>query len=1077
MTTKNKVLAFALSLAMAFAVMVVPAGALVQTIKQAFAVAAVTSSNFSVKNIDEDFSVCGTEGNNQINFADYVTSTTNVEVCVYLPNGQVARSWSGFTASADNIYVFDTAGLHAVQFRFLSGGFYTYSKQYFVNVENDVEELKIEGMVPTEAEKGSVITIPYYDEFVAGGGSVRVFSPDGKSVNITLADGKETFTNIENVLGEYYIEYSKTATIKGEDKVVRVYKTVKFVEDFEVPTSLSIVLGSSEHDISADGETFFAFKEYQISDAVVRGGANDRVESEVMVGIKDVTTGKYYDFETKTFVLSEVEYQDVEDVDAFAINSVEGFTSATEGGHTYKFMWKAFTCYGTTLTKELTKKVVFNTKVASAAAVDPVDKYIQIEVVDSADEANASVLSAYEVPEIEIYASAGYSEEGYRSLITSTEIQIVDGTTTYSSLDTYVTDTVGLDANVYYFKSKLVKEKNVTLKYISKYSNGEGLEGDIVCSYTINFVGEAKDHVAPMDVVLSGYDAIISSATGTFDFVVPHASATDKDDKGNVTYGCSVQSIVVSPNVGAITYVEEGQTLTIDTTVDQVYTFTYTIVDGQGNSTSKTISVKVEANSASAAPVMDGFTADLADAEEGEKQIALTWAGTHATKAVGAIVFAEGSKAYSPAHTYENGVLTTLQFAHDGQNAVVTLYAENSWGCTYAGVCVSNTVNSVKPYEFAENDHEETIALSNGIATKVGVGAVGWWKENSSSFTIKAENGGLFLPKASNVFTFVLADTYTIETLTYDCSVEVKDETGIELDFVVPSKLVAEKGEDVEIAYPYVKNVFGYSITPTLKNSSGHILDLGDGETFEVLNKDVYSLVYDVKIPNGKTVTATISLSAGNISKPVITLAGVNMNVQLEHKEVVYEIQKATAVDKNGQELDVAVKIVDPYGKSLEIKDGKATLVVAGVYTITYTAVDADGIVATEEVTFVVENFVPEEDNSLSFWAILGIVLGSLAGLALIAFVTIVIIKKVKASKKRGSTRQAQRKKAQKAEKRIYTIAQSKDEKTWLVKFNNRMIAKEKSKDKAIEAAKSHDKKGDGMIRVYNKSGRLIDTI
>ena len=171
------------------------------------------------------------------------------------------------------------------------------------------------------------------------------------------------------------------------------------------------------------------------------------------------------------------------------------------------------------------------------------------------------------------------------------------------------------------------------------------------------------------------------------------------------------------------------------------------------------------------------------------------------------------------------------------------------------------------------------------------------------------------------------------------------------------------------------------------------------------------------------------------------------------------------------------MKVVDPYGKSIEIKDGKVTLKVAGVYKVVYSAVDADGIETVEEVTFVVETEVEEEDNSLSFWAIFGIVLGSLAGLAVIGFVAWMIVKKVKTSRRHKSGRQAQRKKAQKAEKKIYTIAQSKDEKIWLVKFNGRMIAKEKSKEKAIEAVKAHDKKGDGMIRVYNKSGRLIDSI
>ena len=60
---------------------------------------------------------------------------------------------------------------------------------------------------------------------------------------------------------------------------------------------------------------------------------------------------------------------------------------------------------------------------------------------------------------------------------------------------------------------------------------------------------------------------------------------------------------------------------------------------------------------------------------------------------------------------------------------------------------------------------------------------------------------------------------------------------------------------------------------------------------------------------------------------------------------------------------------------------------------------------------------------------------------------------------------------------KVYTVAESKDEKHWLAKAGNRTIAKVLSKQEAIDKIKEVHKKGEYSIKVYNKNGRLVDSI
>ena len=174
------------------------------------------------------------------------------------------------------------------------------------------------------------------------------------------------------------------------------------------------------------------------------------------------------------------------------------------------------------------------------------------------------------------------------------------------------------------------------------------------------------------------------------------------------------------------------------------------------------------------------------------------------------------------------------------------------------------------------------------------------------------------------------------------------------------------------------------------------------------------------------------------------------------------------------------------FGKAVEIKydaENKAYVEVAeaGIYSVYYSAVDEDGFSAISQVNFMILYDESENNDGLSAWAIVGIVVGSLLVVGAIAWLIVVVVLKKKGKEKFiNKARQAKKEKKASDEKEytsvLYTIVQSKNEAEWTIKKNNRVLAKTSTKEEAISKI-NEDGDGQKKIKVYNKQGRLIDSI
>ena len=76
-----------------------------------------------------------------------------------------------------------------------------------------------------------------------------------------------------------------------------------------------------------------------------------------------------------------------------------------------------------------------------------------------------------------------------------------------------------------------------------------------------------------------------------------------------------------------------------------------------------------------------------------------------------------------------------------------------------------------------------------------------------------------------------------------------------------------------------------------------------------------------------------------------------------------------------------------------------------------------------------------------------------------------------------ADTNEWQEKQERATSQSVITISESKDEKHWFIKKNGRQIGKENSKIDAIKKAKELDATGASIIKVYNKNGRLVDSL
>ena len=127
---------------------------------------------------------------------------------LWSPSGEVIHD---FNETSTTSILFNRPGLYAYQYKNNDG---VFSQQEFIVVNSILDdEIVLTQQISAFAKTGTLVTIPACS---TSGVVVKVYSPYGKEV--AVQDNK--FSNIANMRGTYYIEYSKNGIYK--------YLTVEF---------------------------------------------------------------------------------------------------------------------------------------------------------------------------------------------------------------------------------------------------------------------------------------------------------------------------------------------------------------------------------------------------------------------------------------------------------------------------------------------------------------------------------------------------------------------------------------------------------------------------------------------------------------------------------------------------------------------------------------------------------------------------------------------------------------------------------------------------------------------------------
>ena len=131
--------------------------------------------------------------------------------------------------------------------------------------------------------------------------------------NVPINDNK--FTNKANVIGTYYIEYSKEV----EDLDVTMYKylTITFGENYGEPQTTEIVDSTTEEfkfgqsiASAIKSEVLYLFKEYDFTDVEIVKGEDVLVgQDDIKVSLKQIDNAgvvEYYDFDVMEFCSSVI---------------------------------------------------------------------------------------------------------------------------------------------------------------------------------------------------------------------------------------------------------------------------------------------------------------------------------------------------------------------------------------------------------------------------------------------------------------------------------------------------------------------------------------------------------------------------------------------------------------------------------------------------------------------------------------------------------------------------------------------------------------------------------------------------
>lgn len=1130
MKFKNKILASLVAVVMLFGVFALPTKAMMS----AFGATNVSLSSESliVKNVDKSYDLVN---NNTLNFADYVDETIvpgTLSVQIFKPNGK------SMTLNSVEQIKFTEPGLHAMYFsKLTSAGYCIYSDVIYIPVSSgEINDIELDGEFYPMVLPNTVVECPLpLDENGEVDLTIResmaIYTPYGETVTATTDNvtKRYKFTNKQGVLGKYFVEYKKEVMVGGSPTTLYRYETIEFSSNATTTVSTKYyssndVVGEVKINIEQTGlkvkdeKNIYLFKYYDIDKAVLIDEKGEVVPTaEIYLTIFDEDDDRYYNFDNGKFdKLTSSEARELIKDNAklknFNLQSIDHFSSLGKTGHDIKFTYTA-NVNGKDIVATQTLKEDFNEKAltVTTATLAP-SEVLDIVIVS---EVEGTTLGTVEFPAVKVDILEGYNADAIKQIIKKTYIEIDQRSgnkyesTTKRTAEQIAAGEIGIDVKnegdffnqsyVFNYNKQMLAGSTWQLKYVVTFGDAEGLIAELPCdtTYTIYVRENSEDQTPPSKLTING--GAVVSTDGTY--IVPTATAEDQDNNFKNTTGATISVVLVHPNGTEDDTIELGEKL--EGLADGTYTLRYVATDYAGNTRTKTLKFKVMMSKAPTNPVIDNGGFDYIY-EDGKVKVTLD------SSADGVTIFANNKGQFSPEKmTVENGRLVGFEFSHDNTTGcVVVLRSSNSRSTVYRAVELFNIVGliDVRPVQFSENVSGFTKIIPN-IAMEVNPFQKLLWT-GSNSFEVEAPEDSLYRITDSNHVEFYTAGTYKITSNeTYDlngvaqtfktvATITVKSNNTSFADAMpLGHKLVAKTGEEVKLNMPIITNYFGYEMHYVVKDSTGR--DVTDEcltfknedlkfmwATFVAPRNDEYTVLYTYTADGVTKFEYPIVITTGNVAVPQISIAENNKNVVWEGEKIKYVLQNASAIDKNGNTLDVAVKVFDQYGKEIAVKKEGVNRYVdiegAGFYTIRYSAVDADGKLNLVESVFAVEFPEEEDENSLSVWAIIGIILGSIVGAGAIALVVFIIIKNNK-KKIRFINKSKQVKKQEKKDisesVKVYTIAETKDEKHWLAKAGNRTIAKVNSKQEAIDKIKEVHKKGEYSIKVYNKNGRLIDSI
>ena len=1119
MKFKNKILASLMAVVLAFGVLSLP---VFGTHKAKAESATVSSSTLFVKNVNKSYDVTT---NNFLTFSDYCDDGSALAK-VTKPDGSIESTDRHIQTNEEGVYL-NMPGLYALQFSLTDPtGADVFSEVIYIPVSSsNVDGISLDGELNASVKPGTTVEIPMpidgdweEDETV----DFCVYTPYGEKIS-AIGDsltGRWTFTNKTDVLGTYFIEYTKVVTLGKYDKTLYNYQQIEFNPNstntvsttyFEKPTQTAtgtVDINISSTGLSGDDQFLYLYKYYNIGRAFVTlaDGTKDTTATIVLT-ILDTETNKFYNATSGEF--DKVNSEDAKitlsnSTDDFIITSlgnIENFNTPT--GHKLRFYFSA-TVNGKLVEKTIEKTEKFDSskiKIQPSVVVpSEITNMVKVDAVNTYDISNVTFSG------IKVTVEDGFDLEEILKLILKVELQIrPEGSNTISSESEKDSHGVGIEivgstpttqSFVYYYnKHTTSEEKKLNVDYL--ITIGEALDSDkknviTAASYTVYERTESKDNVAPSELTIEKYEPVSNDGS----FVIPNATVVDKDNNDNDTTGAAITVTIVGGVYASPTIINMGERLI--GLIDGNYTLKYTATDANGNTRSKFIGFKVEDTTLTTVPTIELNSVSY---NYGDGHIEVT-AVTNATSVT---IYGREDGQFSPAViNYVDGKITSFEFDYDldAEACIAVFSISNSYGTAYKSIHMGSgaALNYIKSVGYTKLTDGYTLITPNKTVEGSVFNKMIWF--GGKDFHVEAEEGAYYTITNENVFTFYTAGTYIITStenvevdgnmvgITATTTLNIKNElANVSATQPIGHKMVAEKGEKFELNEPTIMNYHGYNLDIVVKDSNGKIVknsisNTGIKKYFTAPNKDEYTIEYIFTGDGVDKTVDTVQISTGNVAAPSITISGNNKNMLWEGEKIKYNIQSATAIDKNGKVASVSISCFDQYGKKLEVvvEDDKhyVELSQAGFYTVRYTAIDEEGLINIVESVFAIE--FPEDDgkDNLSAWEIVGLIFGIMTGACVIALIVIFTIKHNK-NKKKFINKAKQDKKQEKKEKiestSVYTIAESKDGKHWIVKNGNRTIAKVSSKAEAIEKVQQIHKKGELTVKVYNKNGRLIDSI